>query len=301
MNSIIGYVRQYLQKANWKVHGLTVLMLCPLVFANYYFNINHWLYSLPMPAQFIGWYLLLLGSFLLPYLLCRWLQPESFLWTPKFWLVLLAAPLLFAWKMTAQVHFFTGFSKAGFWNQVLYFPLKVLGICSGLYLLRLVAGKDERMMGLRAPISSMRPYWIMLALMVPLVLLAGTQPDFLAVYPKVAHVIAKDAAPTWYEVLLFELAYGSDFITIELFFRGFLVIYFARWAGRYAILPMAVFYCVIHFGKPLGECISSFFGGMLLGIVSYRTQSIWGGLVVHLGIAWLMELVAYPLQTPLSP
>jgi hypothetical protein len=40
----------------------------------------------------------------------------------------------------------------------------------------------------------------------------------------------------------------------------------------------------------MGEAISSFFGGMLLGIVSYRTQSVWGGLLVHLGIAWLMEI-----------
>ena len=43
------------------------------------------------------------------------------------------------------------------------------------------------------------------------------------------------------------------------------------------------------FGKPLGEDISSFWCGLLLGIISYNTQSIWGGLIVHLGIAWLME------------
>jgi hypothetical protein len=67
------------------------------------------------------------------------------------------------------------------------------------------------------------------------------------------------------------------------------VLAFVRFAGQDAILPMAVFYCSIHFGKPLAECISSFFGGMLLGIVVYHTKSIWGGLMVHLGIAWLME------------
>ena len=63
-----------------------------------------------------------------------------------------------------------------------------------------------------------------------------------------------------------------------------------KWAGKDAILPMACFYCTIHFGKPLGECISSYFGGMLLGIVVYNTRSIFGGLMVHLGIAWLMEI-----------
>ena len=96
----------------------------------------------------------------------------------------------------------------------------------------------------------------------------------------------------WYK-LLFELSYGSDFFTIELFFRGFLVLAFARWAGRDAILPMALFYCTIHFGKPVGECISSYFGGIILGVVILNTRSLFGGLLVHLGIAWLMELGGY--------
>jgi hypothetical protein len=30
-----------------------------------------------------------------------------------------------------------------------------------------------------------------------------------------------------------------------------------------------------------------------LGIIVFNTRSIWGGLLVHLGIAWLMELGAY--------
>jgi hypothetical protein len=32
---------------------------------------------------------------------------------------------------------------------------------------------------------------------------------------------------------------------------------------------------------------------MLLGIVVYKTGSIAGGLVVHLGIAWMMEIGGY--------
>jgi hypothetical protein len=53
---------------------------------------------------------------------------------------------------------------------------------------------------------------------------------------------------------------------------------------------MAALYCAIHFGKPLAECISSFFGGILLGVISYHSRSVAGGLVLHLGIGWLMEI-----------
>jgi len=43
----------------------------------------------------------------------------------------------------------------------------------------------------------------------------------------------------------------------------------------------------------MGEAISSFAGGLLLGIISYHTKSIWGGFIIHLGIAGLMELAGF--------
>jgi hypothetical protein len=137
-----------------------------------------------------------------------------------------------------------------------------------------------------------RPYFLLLLFMVPLVALASTRPDFLHTYPKVKNIafISTYTKTVWPWQILYELSYGLDFLSIELFFRGLLVIGLARYAGEYAILPMAAFYCTIHFGKPLGECISSFFGGLLLGVIALRTRSVLGGLIVHLGLAWMMEL-----------
>ena len=134
----------------------------------------------------------------------------------------------------------------------------------------------------------------MLLIMVPLVAAASFQKDFLYVYPKLKNIqfFFENENSGWYK-FLYELSYGSDFVTIELFFRGFLILAFVKWAGKEAILPMAVFYCTIHFGKPLGECISSYLGGIILGVITYNTQTIFGGLLVHLGIAWLMELGGY--------
>jgi membrane protease YdiL (CAAX protease family) len=130
--------------------------------------------------------------------------------------------------------------------------------------------------------------------MIPLIALASTQPDFLYTYPKLKTLqFLSDEKNNLFYKLLYELSYGSDFVTIELFFRGFLILAFAKWVGKDAILPMAVFYCTIHFGKPLGECVSSFFGGIILGVITFHTRSIYGGLMVHLGIAWLMELGGY--------
>jgi membrane protease YdiL (CAAX protease family) len=80
---------------------------------------------------------------------------------------------------------------------------------------------------------------------------------------------------------------------VELFFRGFLVIGMVSMIGKKAILPMAVLYCFVHFGKPFGEALSSFFGGYILGVLAYYTRNVFGGLIVHLGIAYLMEILAF--------
>lgn len=138
-------------------------------------------------------------------------------------------------------------------------------------------------------------YALMLALMVPLITLASFQPDFLVSYPTYKDTNANEffAVPEWVTALIYELCYGWDFVPTELLFRGFLVIGMSQVLGRGAVLPMVVWYCAIHFGRPLGEAVSSVFGGYLLGVLALNTRSIWGGLLIHIGIAWGMEIAAF--------
>ena len=72
-----------------------------------------------------------------------------------------------------------------------------------------------------------------------------------------------------------------------------MILAFIGIVGPKAIIPVAYMYVVIHWNKPMGELISSFFGGSLLGIISYYSKSIWGGIIVHVGIAWMMEIGAF--------
>ena len=134
-------------------------------------------------------------------------------------------------------------------------------------------------------------YFKMLLFMVPLITAASFMGDFLEYYPRASRINIYKPEPHHY--FWFELVYALDFISIEVFFRGFMILAFLKILGPKAIIPTAAFYFSIHFGKPIGETISSFFGGVLLGYLSYRTQSIWGGILVHIGIALLMELGAF--------
>lgn len=141
---------------------------------------------------------------------------------------------------------------------------------------------------------SFKPYFIALMFMVPVMAAACTQKDFLEYYP-MAHDFIEGYPDSTDKMLLgglFEFSYGLDFLMNEFFFRGFIILAFAKWLGRGIILPMAMFYVFIHFGKPLGETISSFFGGLALGIIVFETGSIYGGVILHVGIAWMMEIAA---------
>lgn len=214
-----------------------------------------------------------------------------------FWFILLVAPALFTFRVHFNLHEkwvqqqFSG-AQFAYATSCINWIVRVFVLVIPVLLIWWWKDRSvQPLYGFRN-VSDWKPYWIMLLAMLPLIAWASTQGSFLHYYPR-AQLVSRMPinSPTDYlRYLWFELSYGFDFFSIELFFRGFLVLALYRLCGSHCILPIACFYCSIHLGKPLPEAISSFFGGALLGIVAMNTGSIWGGLLVHLGIAWLMEI-----------
>ncbi len=298
MNSIIQYIKTYFLQLEKKVFLPVTALTAILIFINYHYSLDDVIRNNSFPVKLLSWYTVFAIAFTLPYFIYRVAARRRYGNARSFFLLLALAPALFALKLTLDIPVRLSSSEGwnNYWNHILYWPLLVL-ITGGLLWLtwRKFDKGVQPFYGIRTKNMNWSPYLWMLLIMVPLIAAASTQPDFLEVYPKLQSIkgfSTDNRIGPWHQ-LLFELSYGSDFITIELFFRGFLILAFMKWAGRDAILPMACFYCTIHFGKPLAECISSYFGGMLLGIVVYNTRSIFGGLIVHLGIAWMMELGGY--------
>ena len=300
MKNFITYFSNYLRQQSLKSILWIIAFTALLITCNYTFGIERRIRDLQ------PWYLSLFSFFFF------YSFVFYFAWgvvgTPEikphrskrhFLKILLAAPLYFSLKM---IHWnLTPLLPASMsepWIRyaliILQLPAKFLLLCILLWgcgrLLK--ADKGPGLSFINKKDFHPGPYFLLLACLLPLIALASTRPDFLHTYPKVKNIafISGYTTPVWPWQLLYELSYGLDFLSIELFFRGLLVIGLARYAGEKAILPMAVFYCTIHFGKPLGECISSFFGGLILGVIALRTRSILGGLMVHLGLAWLMEV-----------
>lgn len=298
MTQLLSYIREFVRT----VH--TGLLICCfgyaalLIFLNYRYGIEpKILYGITSRYyRFCGFYVVYLTAFAIPYGMVFIFKSRPVPEWKFFLTLLLVAPAIFALKVT-----FAGLSELirnnveGMWgrylNIVVSLPSRLIVVVIPLLLIWWMGKYEQPFFGITAKEINYRPYLLMLLLMVPLITWASTQHDFLHTYPKLRQVNFMDGfvKRAWPYKLLYEICYGIDFITIELFFRGFLVLAFVRFAGQDAILPMAVFYCSIHFGKPLAECISSFFGGLILGIIVYKTRSITGGLMVHLGIAWMME------------
>lgn len=300
MRAFINYLIAYLRSTSRPALLITILFIASLVAANYTVDIEARIRVLP-------WYLSL-GAFFLFYLIVFalvWgLQAE---WNktpiiqPKLLILLGLAPLYFAlkmihWDLLPLLPAAIKFPWDHYTQLVLQLPVKLILLMVFLWSvwkMGLLPGNSlGAAVGLSRKDFNALPYFGLLLCTIPLIILASTQHDFLLVYPKVKNLafINGYAKPEWPWKVLYEISYGLDFLGIELFFRGMLVVVLINYVGQDAILPMAAFYCTIHFGKPLGECISSFFGGLILGVLAARTRTILGGLIVHLGLAWLMEL-----------
>lgn len=147
--------------------------------------------------------------------------------------------------------------------------------------------------GLKRSSKYLRVYGVIYVLLLPMFLIVSFTPQFLSFYPKM-HIDFYDGAMGWERwrlIALFELFYANDFIGVEGMFRGALVIGLARWLGCRAVLPMALTYMCIHLGKPDLELCSSVIGGYILGVLAWRTRHLWGGIIIHLGIALFFEVV----------
>jgi hypothetical protein len=298
LSAIFKYLQQFYQKEFKLTYFLVVLLLLGFyIYLNYWHALeihfaaggNTWL------SKFFGYYLLYFIPFAAAFFLQLLFYKDcDYYRNHLFWIILLLAPAFFSFRVNFNFHHpvientWAGDEQI-FWMRCLNWVVRVFVVLIPVFITWWIKDKSNQPFYGTTALKNAKPYIIMLLIMIPLIALASTQKDFLQMYPKARFIEELDLPSKKLHYIIFELCYGFDFISIEFFFRGFLILSLLKICGPHCIIPVACFYCSIHFGKPFGEAISSFWGGLLLGIVSYNTRSIWGGLIVHLGIAWLME------------
>ncbi len=135
------------------------------------------------------------------------------------------------------------------------------------------------------------PFYALLFLPVGLAVLGVAQtPGFQAHYPFYDH------ADGWQDQVVWELGYALQFFGLEFFFRGFMLRGVVAELGAMGVMVMMIPYTMIHFGKPLPECLGAILSGLVLGTLAMDTKSIWGGVTIHVAVAWLMDAAALYLK-----
>ena len=299
MSSVFKYIREFYNKEfNLYYFLLILLLLGTVIYLNYWHSLENrfaaggktWF------SNFAGYWLLYFIPFATAFILQLFFCKDcSYFKNYWFWIILFLAPAFFSFRVNFDFHQpaikkIWSSDELQFWLRCINWVVRVFILLIPVYIIWFIKDKSNQpFYGTRA-LDTIKPYLIMLLIMVPLLALASMQKDFLSMYPKAKFLTNLQMGHQKWRYVLYELCYGFDFVSIEFFFRGFLILSLVKICGPHCIIPVACFYCTIHLGKPMAEAISSFWGGILLGIISYNTGSIWGGLIIHLGIAWFMEV-----------
>lgn len=283
---------------------VTALFLTALLFVNYAFEIEKNLLSDISSWEYL-WFnaLVFFGT----YYAAVWIKVGTRPLATKGFMVS-SIVILFIASLSSSLLFIReclhdfSYHEQRYLARILFNSLGTLVVFGGLGMLYFLwdRGKVDGFYGLRLRAQqNLWPYIGLLALMLPLLFWASTQAHFLETYPifKAAEYKAVFGLTLHQMTALFEGFYLLDFIRIELLFRGALVIGLSRFLGKDVVLPMVVLYCMLHINKPLGEAISSIFGGYVLGMIALYQRHIIGGCIVHIGVAGLMELLAYWAST----
>lgn len=130
-------------------------------------------------------------------------------------------------------------------------------------------------------------YVLLFLCVLPVVIQASTTKTFRHTYP-----FYRMANRSHFDLWTWEGLYAIQFVSLEFFFRGFLLQGLRKAMGANAIFVMIVPYCMIHYGKPLPETIGAIGAGLILGTLAMRTRSIWGGVLIHVGVATTMDVLA---------
>ncbi|MDN4165083.1 CPBP family intramembrane metalloprotease [Cytophagales bacterium LB-30] len=310
MKKIWSYFKEYhREEFHWGLYLSLAAFLAVMITLNYRIDLEDSIIDsyAGKEIRMLWYFLLYAGGYYATCLIYAWWKKDfSFFYQANFWwrslFILIILSVHAAFYYHRLLGDFIPYKTRYFYMRTSAQLVSIFTILLPTYLF--YYWKDRQSVGsyygLTRKDVDIKPYVWLLAAMLPLIIGASFTEGFQSFYPTYrSNMFARHFdIPEYVPALIYELAYGWDFLSVELLFRGFMVIGMVAVIGRFSVLPMVVVYAFLHFGKPAGETISSIFGGYILGIIALYSRNIWGGVIIHMGIAWLMELAAYLQKLP---
>jgi membrane protease YdiL (CAAX protease family) len=128
----------------------------------------------------------------------------------------------------------------------------------------------------------LKAFLILAPVMIALTFPSSRMGSFRVEYP-----FYKGAGGSPSHFVFYSLLYGAYYVGWEFFFRGYMQFGLGKRLGDWnAILVQTLASCLVHICKPDAEIYSSILGGIVWGMVVFRTRSLLPALMLH----WLLGI-----------
>ncbi len=128
---------------------------------------------------------------------------------------------------------------------------------------------------------------IFLAIMLPLLWIFSSFPDFVRTYPQLVYM-----RDSWSTFFIFEIGLIIYVIAWEFIWRGFMLFGLKARFGYYAIFMQMIPFLILHNGKPASETFGAIIAGLALGILAWRTRSVYYCVITHTGVMFGIDLIS---------
>lgn len=126
---------------------------------------------------------------------------------------------------------------------------------------------------------------IFLLIMLPLVWVASSLPEFTKTYPHLP-----GAKTDWLIFFIFEAGLLVYMFAWEFIWRGFMLFGLEPKFGYYSVLIQMIPFLILHNGKPVPETFGSIIAGIALGILALRTRSFLYCVILHMSVIFSIDL-----------
>lgn len=123
--------------------------------------------------------------------------------------------------------------------------------------------------------------------MVIVIWFVSASPAFTESYPHLS-----SARESWVIFLIFEAGMLIYMIAWEFIWRGFMLFGLEKNFGYYSVLIQMIPFVILHNGKPFLETFGAIFGGIALGILAFRTRSIYYCIITHISVMYSIDLIS---------
>jgi len=128
---------------------------------------------------------------------------------------------------------------------------------------------------------------IFLSVMIILIWFFSATDSFSAKYP---HLLS--TRNNWETFSAYEIGMLIYMISWEFIWRGFMLFGLKNKFGYYSVLIQMIPFVILHNGKPVAETFGAIAGGIALGILAFRTNSIIYCIITHAGVMFTIDLVS---------